>query len=94
VWLYLPRGSAVVPGAYTRDWLKVIVAENELNLAPFRLDPWSPGAPPAARGEPGPVGGGGLLRLAAPAGGRDAGGPAGDVGRWGTAQVVLRTEVP
>lgn len=95
VWLYLPPGRAVVPGAFTRDWLKVIVAETELNTAPFILDPWSPGAPSAAR-----TGGAqgtamdGLLRLTAPPGGRDAGGPPQGPGRWGTAQVRVRTEVP
>ncbi|MFJ2949532.1 caspase domain-containing protein [Streptomyces sp. NPDC087226] len=94
VWLYLPPGRAVVPGAFTRDWLKVIVAETELNTAPFVLDPWSPGVSPAARtgGEPGAAAG--LLRLTAPPGGRDAGGPPQGPGRWGTAQVRLRTEVP
>ncbi|MEU0204445.1 MULTISPECIES: caspase family protein [unclassified Streptomyces] len=96
VWLRLPQGRAPVPGAFTRDWLKVIVAEDELNLAPFRLPAWSPAAPSGARLSPAPAGGdGGLLRLVAAGteGGRDAGGPAYGAGRWGTAQVVVRTEV-
>ncbi|MER6345892.1 caspase family protein [Streptomyces sp. NPDC001595] len=93
VGLYLPRGSAVVPGAATRDCLKLIVTENELNLAPFRLEPWSPGAPAYARDPLGTAGPGGLLRLAGREGDRDAG-PVPGVGRWGTAQVVVRTEVP
>ncbi|QIJ65525.1 caspase family protein [Streptomyces sp. JB150] len=92
VWLYLPRGSAVVPGAFTRDRLRVIAAENELNLAPFRLDAWSSDAPQASRG--GSAAGDGPLRLTGPSGGRDAGGPAAGVGRWGTAHVDVRTQVP
>ncbi|WP_030225879.1 caspase family protein [Streptomyces sp. NRRL WC-3626] len=94
VWLYLPPGRAVVPGAFTRDWLKVIVAETELNTAPFVLGPWSPGVSPAARTGGAPGATAGLLRLTAPPGGRDAGGPPQGPGRWGTAQVRLRTEVP
>ncbi|MDT0401041.1 caspase family protein [Streptomyces edwardsiae] len=94
VWLYLPPGRAVVPGAFTRDWLKVIVAETELNTAPFVLGPWSPGVSPAARTGGAPGAAAGLLRLTAPPGGRDAGGPPQGPGRWGTAQVRLRTEVP
>ncbi|MET9390944.1 caspase family protein [Streptomyces sp. NPDC006624] len=95
VWLRLPPGRALVRGAFTRDWLKVIVAEDELNLAPFRLPAWS--AAPAAgdRLGPAPAAGGAVVRLAAARadGGRDAGGPVHGPGRWGTAQVVVRTEV-
>ncbi|GAB2715378.1 caspase family protein [Streptomyces bullii] len=94
VWLRLPPGRALVRGAFTRDWLKVIVAENELNLAPFRLPAWSAAAPSARDGGAAPPGGGGLLRLTAASAARDAGGPAPRVGRWGTAQVVVRTEIP
>lgn len=93
VWLRLPPGRAVVRGASTRDWLKAIVAENELNTAPFRLPPWSAAAPGAARGATASAGGG-LLRLAPPRGSRDAGGPAHAVGRWGTAMIGLRTVIP
>ncbi|GAB2898246.1 hypothetical protein GCM10027074_76700 [Streptomyces deserti] len=94
VWLRLPPGRALVRGAFTRDWLKVIVAENELNLAPFRLPAWSPAAPSDARESAAAPGGGGLLRLTPASAARDAGGPAPGVGRWGTAQVVVRTEIP
>ncbi|MET8567561.1 caspase family protein [Streptomyces sp. NPDC004783] len=95
VWLYLPPGDAVVPGALTRDWLKVIVAETELNTAPFTLDRWSPSAAPAARtGAAQGAAADGLLRLTAPSGGRNAGGPPQGPGRWGTAQVRVRTVVP
>ncbi|GAA2893865.1 MULTISPECIES: caspase family protein [Streptomyces] len=106
VWLRLPPGRSTVRGASTRDWLKVIVAEDELNLAPFRLPAWSTAAPSGARLSPAPAGGGGLLRLigagardgrdaGGPAYGydRDAGGPACGAARWGTAQVVVRTQV-
>ncbi|WP_405649610.1 caspase family protein [Streptomyces sp. NBC_00019] len=93
VWLRLPPGRALVRGAFARDWLKVIVTENELNLAPFRLPAWPPETPEEgerAHREPAVDG---LLRLTTPSHRRDAGGPAHDVGRWGTAQVVVRTEV-
>ncbi|WP_328874742.1 caspase family protein [Streptomyces sp. NBC_00287] len=93
VWLRLPPGRALVRGAFTRDWLKVIVTENELNLAPFRLSAWSPDLPDEGAREHMQSADGGLLRLSTPTHGRDAGGPAHDVGRWGTAQVVVRTEV-
>ncbi|MFE7133750.1 caspase domain-containing protein [Streptomyces sp. NPDC057638] len=92
VWLTLPKDRPQVRGAFTRDWLKVIVAENELNLAPFRLPAWSPHAPAGSRGG-GATGTGGVLRFTAPTDGRDAGGPAPEPGRWGTAQVLLHTEV-
>ncbi|MFF7144812.1 caspase domain-containing protein [Streptomyces nodosus] len=93
VWLYLPQGHPVERGAFTQDWLKLIVAETELNIAPFRLESWSPGASSGTRES---VAGSevGLLRLAAPSGGRDAGGPPQGAGRWGTAQILIRTEVP
>ncbi|MEU5489453.1 caspase family protein [Streptomyces sp. NPDC020196] len=94
VWLRLPPGRSVVRGSFARDWLKVIVAESELNLAPFRLPSWSPDAPGAGRGGAAPGSGGGLLRLALPPGARTAGGPAHDVGRWGTASVLVRTVLP
>ncbi|MDT3396581.1 caspase family protein [Streptomyces sp. B1866] len=94
VWLYLPEGRPAVPGASVRDWLKLIVAENELNTEPFRLPAWSPASPGA--GARGGVGGA-VLRLAAvgagPAGSRDAGGEPGP-GRWGTVTVAVRTAVP
>ncbi|MFE4451776.1 caspase domain-containing protein [Streptomyces sp. NPDC056796] len=95
VWLSLPAGRAVTRGAYTRDWLKVIATENELNLAPFRLGAWSPETAPSARGG-GDAERGGVLRLTGAGGGRDAGGPAqgSRPGRWGTAHVVVRTQVP
>ncbi|MGW3406243.1 caspase family protein [Streptomyces zhihengii] len=90
VWLRLPPGRAVVSGASTRDVLKVIVAENELNTEPFRLRSWSPD--PQARGAAVPRDGR-VVRLARPDR-RDMGGPTHGVGRWATASVVIRTEVP
>ncbi|MDT9698210.1 caspase family protein [Streptomyces sp. P17] len=94
VWLRLPPGRDVVRGAFARDWLKVIVAENELNLAPFRLSAWPPDAPEEGDREHMKQADSPLLRLTSPTHGRDAGGPPHDVGRWGTAQVVVRTQVP
>ncbi|MFD3554745.1 caspase family protein [Streptomyces goshikiensis] len=98
--LSLPASRSAGPGASTRDWLKLVVTEGELNTVPFHLDPWDPDAPgqrdpwrPAA--QPGD----GLLRLAAPperpAAGRDMGAvPAGAVGQWATRTVALRTVFP
>ncbi|MEU9988526.1 caspase family protein [Streptomyces sp. NPDC048045] len=40
VQLSLPASRAAVPGAETRDWLKLIVADRELNTVPFQLPPW------------------------------------------------------
>ncbi|WP_190130293.1 caspase family protein [Streptomyces mashuensis] len=93
VWFHLPPGRTVVRGASATDWLKLIVTENELNTAPFRLPAWSPDAPPPSRSAAGPASAG-LLHLSPPQGTRDAGGPAHGVGRWGTATAVVRTEVP
>lgn len=93
VWLRLPPGRSVRQGAFVRDWLKVIVAENELNIAPFRLPAWSPDTS-AARGGAVLRGEGGLLRLAPATASRDAGGPPQGAGLWGTASVVVRTRVP
>ncbi|WP_432151596.1 caspase family protein [Streptomyces sp. bgisy029] len=94
VWLYLPPGSPVVRGAFTRDRLKVIVAESELNTAPFVLGPWPPGPRPAARTDGAwDHRADGALRLTALSGVRNAGGPPHGPGRWGTAQVRVRTEV-
>lgn len=87
--LSLPPSRPPRPGAYARDWLKLIVAEGELNTLPFQLPPWNPGGPATAR-TTGPAADG-VWRLA-PDGARDA-----DVspGQWGTAPtVVLRTVVP
>ncbi|WP_406485052.1 caspase family protein [Streptomyces sp. NBC_01563] len=96
VWLRLPPGRFLARGSFARDWLRLIVAENELNVAPFRLPAWSPDAPGPGRGNVGPQGGdaGGLLRIAPPPVGRTAGGPVRDVGRWGTVAVPVRTVLP
>jgi hypothetical protein len=70
-----------------RDWLKLIVAEGELNTVPFRMRAWNPWAGGADED---------VLRFgAAPDGGRDLGPAApGAVGRWATRTVTLRTVVP
>ncbi|OIJ65158.1 caspase family protein [Streptomyces mangrovisoli] len=59
--LSLPAGRAEVPGAQARDWLKLIVAEGELNTAPFQLPEWSPRLPTGTR-KLGPVLTGGAMR--------------------------------
>ncbi|MHB9859419.1 caspase family protein [Streptomyces sp. YIM S03343] len=41
--LSLPDGRPAVPGAEARDWLKLIVAEGELNTLPFKLPDLDPG---------------------------------------------------
>ncbi|PKV87553.1 caspase family protein [Streptomyces sp. TLI_146] len=90
VQLSLPATRAPRPGAYARDWLKLIVAEGELNTVPFRLGAWDPYGP-GARGGAAPDG---VLRLAGP-GRRDVGAaPAAGPGQWATRTVALRTVVP
>lgn len=101
--LSLPAGRAEEPGAEVRDWLKLVVAEGEINTAPFQLGQWDPHASArkaAYDGVPGPLDGGpdpldGVLHLAAPDGGRDAG-PSrrGGPGQWWTTTVPVRTVVP
>ncbi|WP_372348846.1 caspase family protein [Streptomyces sp. KL116D] len=94
--LSLPRHRPVTPGAEVRDWLKLIVAEGEMNTLPFELPAWNPATTdrdPSGAGDPG------LLRFAppVPAGiGRDAGRvSAGRApGRWTSRTLALRTVVP
>ncbi|MEU2673248.1 caspase family protein [Streptomyces sp. NPDC007164] len=96
VWLRLPPGRSLCRGSFALDWLRLIVAENELNVAPFRLPAWSPDAPGTGRGDMAAQDGdvGGLLRIAPPPRDRTAGGPDRDVGRWGTVAVPVRTVLP
>ncbi|MET7475157.1 caspase family protein [Streptomyces sp. NPDC005648] len=98
--LYLPETRPLVPGAEVRDWLKLIVAEGELNTVPFRMRAWDP----AARTDRGAEAAedDGVLRFGAgggpsgPSGAREAGrvpqgaGPS----RWSTRTIALRTVVP
>ncbi|MFE9994419.1 caspase family protein [Streptomyces avermitilis] len=95
VQLSLPRTRAVVPGAAARDWLKLIVAEGELNTVPFQLPAWDPYAVVARDRTPGD----GVLRFTGPGhaadGSRDLGPAYGAAaGRWTTVTVPLRTVVP
>ncbi|MEU5000826.1 caspase family protein [Streptomyces sp. NPDC021622] len=94
VQLSLPAGRAVADGAYVQDWLKLVVAEGELNTVPFHLPAWrADGA--AARLDVVAVGDG-VLRFdpAAGAGSRDLGRVDGaGVGLWATRTVPLRTVV-
>ncbi|TWV57421.1 hypothetical protein FRZ03_02195 [Streptomyces misionensis] len=50
VQLSLPAHRPPRPGAFVRDWLKLIVCEGELNTVPFHLDRWDPLAPLGSRG--------------------------------------------
>ncbi|MGW1175062.1 caspase family protein [Kitasatospora sp. NPDC002543] len=89
--LSLPAGRAVRPGSQGRDWLKLIVAEEELNTVPFHLNAWDPGRPAGRGGGPASDG---VLRFTARGGaGRDLG-EGRSTGRWATRTVALRSVVP
>lgn len=93
VHLRLPPDRPVRPGASARDWLKLIVAENEFNTVPLQLQRLEPGA---GRDRLGRAAADGMFRLAAPADHhRDAGRarPAW-AGQWATRTLALRTVVP
>ncbi|MFJ2957509.1 caspase domain-containing protein [Streptomyces sp. NPDC087270] len=100
VQLSLPPSRPLVPGAEVRDWLKLIVAEGELNTVPFRMRAWDPAravsrADGAAAEDPGTAG---VLRFEGPdrsGGRREAGRVTGAVPvRWATRTIALRTVVP
>ncbi|QIB43846.1 caspase family protein [Streptomyces aureoverticillatus] len=98
VQLSLPTSRPAAPGAYARDWLKLIVAEGELNTVPFHLPAWDATAATARSDAPDASYDPGVLRFDAPelpAGSRDLGGvAAGSPGRWATRTISLRTVVP
>ncbi|MFE1441812.1 caspase family protein [Streptomyces sp. NPDC058739] len=82
------------PGAQVRDWLKLVVAEGELNTGPFHLPPWDPEndddrLSPLAEDD-------GMLRLTPPGqGDRHMGeAPASGPGQWATRTIPLRTVIP
>ncbi|MFJ5926207.1 caspase domain-containing protein [Kitasatospora sp. NPDC092948] len=90
VQLFLPPGRAVRPGASTRDWLKLIVAEGELNTVPYQFGPWDAERAVARKDRPGSDG---VFRPLPPGGSRDMGaGPR--PGRWAALTLPLRTVVP
>ncbi|MER7585250.1 caspase family protein [Kitasatospora sp. NPDC097691] len=91
VQLSLPAGRAVRPGSHARDWLKLVVAEEELNTVPFHLDAWDP-ARRAGRGG-GPDADGVLRFTSRGSSGRDLG-EGRSAGQWATRTVALRTVVP
>lgn len=95
VHLSLPADLPAVPGAEHRDWLRLIVAEGELNTVPFQLPVWNPRTPSSRADE---VATRGVLRLTPPQpvhGHRDVGpAPGGGPGRWTALTVPLRTLVP
>ncbi|MEI5103895.1 caspase family protein [Streptomyces sp. PmtG] len=97
VQLSLPASRPAVPGAYARDWLKLIVAEGELNTVPFHLPAWDPRGGATARSRP--AAGFDVLRVEAPrrpSGTRELGrvGGAASPGLWTARTVCLRTVVP
>ncbi|MFD5697958.1 caspase family protein [Streptomyces lasiicapitis] len=98
VQLSLPASRPAAPGAYARDWLKLIVAEGELNTVPFHLPAWDATTATARSDAPDASYDPGVLRFDAPelpAGSRDLGGvTAGSPGRWATRTISLRTVVP
>ncbi|WP_255953745.1 caspase family protein [Streptomyces odontomachi] len=81
------------PGAEARDWLKLVVAESELNTLPFCLDPCDPSRPEGrgAAAEPSEV-----LRFGPPSSHRDLGRPSGTaaLARWAVRTIPLRTRIP
>ncbi|MGW7077257.1 caspase family protein [Streptomyces sp. NPDC054866] len=98
VQLSLPVGRAAVGGASTRDWLKLIVAEGELNTVPFHLPAWDPQGL-GSRSAGSAASDDGVLRLTGPqepGGRRDLGRVEGGgaPGLWATRTIPLRTVVP
>ncbi|MEV5977994.1 caspase family protein [Streptomyces sp. NPDC052114] len=90
--LSLPRDRPAVPGAQARDWLKLVVAEGELNTLPFRLPPWDPRG--TASRTDGFSADDGVLRLRPHAVREFRRTGAGAPGRWTTLTVPVRTVVP
>jgi hypothetical protein len=92
----LPRDRPPVAGAEARDWLKLVVAERELNTVPFHLPAWRTDPPGTRAVFPAPDDG--VLRFSPPRPGtaaRDLGRPADrSHGRWTTRTVPLRIVVP
>ncbi|MET9735735.1 caspase family protein [Streptomyces sp. NPDC006458] len=82
------------PGAQVRDWLKLIVAERELNTVPFHLPPWDPENDGFRLSRL--AGADGMLRLTSPAGSDRDMGPAHawGPGQWTTRTIPLRTVIP
>ncbi|WP_069884685.1 caspase family protein [Streptomyces luteocolor] len=92
VQLSLPHGRPAVPGAQARDWLKLVVAEGELNTLPFQLPAWDPrGA--GARADRFTTDDG-VLRLRPHAVREFRRVGAGAPGRWTTRVIPVRTVVP
>ncbi|MFJ9843372.1 caspase domain-containing protein [Kitasatospora sp. NPDC101155] len=93
VHLSLPSTRPVRPGAYVRDWLKLIVAEGELNTVPFQFGPWDPTLPADRQTGRSTDG---VFRPLAQGGSRDMlpGRPAASPGRWAALTLPLRTVVP
>lgn len=92
--LRLPPDRPVRPGAYVRDWLKLIVAEQAFNTVPLQLPRLGAGTGP--RDRLGRAAADGMFRLTAHATHHRDAGPSGhgSAGRWATRTVALRTVVP
>ncbi|MEU7579328.1 caspase family protein [Streptomyces sp. NPDC041068] len=92
VQLSLPRDRPAVPGAQVRDWLKLVVAEGELNTLPFHLPAWDPHGTGARSDRF--MEREGVLRLR-PHTVRELGPVGGSSpGRWATRTIPVRTVVP
>ncbi|MEU8954221.1 caspase family protein [Streptomyces sp. NPDC048518] len=90
--LSLPPGRPAVPGAEVRDWLKLVVAESELNTLPFHLPAWGAHSTVSRFGPA--DGDDGVLRIR-PHTTRDFGrAGAGSPGRWTARTIAVRTVVP
>ncbi|MFI5889761.1 caspase domain-containing protein [Actinoplanes sp. NPDC051513] len=77
----LPDGATPAPGAQVRDWLKLIVAEDEFGGRPFEQE---------ALGEPGRRGALPRVRMTRDAGASDPD----DLYDWATSAIGVLTEVP
>lgn len=90
----LPASRPAVPGAEARDWLKLIVAEQELNTVPFHLPAWDPRqATASSRGDDDAPALDGVLRFDSPFSLiRDL--KRVPSSRWTTRTIPLRTVVP
>lgn len=66
--LFLPPSRPVRPGSQVRDWLKLIVAEGEMNTVPFHLERWDQCSSHASRRAAAHTneGADGLLRIGPP----------------------------
>lgn len=88
----LPAGEEPSPGAFVRDWLKVIVSDVPFEATAFTMQPLGQPPPPRTRSVPGST----LERLAARAITRDIGAAPGDepAAQWAASTLLLEVRVP